>query len=86
MHIVLLTFGNSRGVLLPKSMLAQVGLAGKTVADLSVQDGSIVIKPLASPRAGWEEAAKNIALHADDTLRMGEFANADDADDADLAW
>ncbi len=83
MQIALRTFGNSRGVLLPKPMLAQVGLVGKAVADLSVQDGSIVIKPLASPRAGWGDAAKNIAAHADDTLRMGEFANADDAD---LAW
>ena len=83
MQIVLRTFGNSRGVLLPKPMLAQVGLVGKAVADLSVQDGSIVIKPLASPRAGWGEAAKNIAAQADDTLRMGEFSNADDVD---LTW
>lgn len=64
-------------------MLAQVGLVGKAVADLSVQDGSIVIKPLASPRAGWAEAAKNIASHTGDTLRMGEFSNADDVD---LTW
>jgi len=83
MQIVLRSFGNSRGVLLPKPMLAQVGLVGKAVADLSVQDGAIVIKPLSSPRAGWDEAAKNIAAHGDDNLRMGEFANADDAD---LAW
>ncbi len=68
--------GNSRGVVIPKPMLAQAGLTDE--AEISVEGGAIVLRRPAS-RAGWAEAARHVAETGDDTLVMGEFGNADDA-------
>ena len=49
--------GNSQGVLIPKPILAQLGLAG--TVDLQVRDGVIEIRPSrANPREGWAEDAR----------------------------
>ena len=70
--------------LLPKPLLAQVGLDDAAVAQVSVEDGAIVLRrPAAAPREGWAEAARKLAEKGDDALLMGEFGNADDAE---LAW
>ncbi len=69
--------GNSRGVVIPKPMLAQAGLTDE--AEISVEGGAIVLRRPAS-RAGWAEASRRVAEAGDDTLVMGEFGNADDAE------
>lgn len=74
--------GNSQGVLIPKPILAQLGLAG--TVDLQVRDGVIEIRPSrANPREGWAEDARRIAASDPDPLVWPAFANQDDAD---LAW
>ncbi len=74
--------GCSQGVLIPKPILAQVGLEGK--ADLQVRDGVIEIRPVnRNPREGWAEDAKRLADEGQDALVWPEFANEDDKD---LAW
>jgi len=84
MQIAIRTIGNSKGVLLPKPLLAQVGLNEDASAHLTVEDGAIVLRKLKRPvRQGWAEQAKAIAARGDDELVMGEFANA--ADD-ELVW
>jgi antitoxin MazE len=52
----LVRIGNSRGVRLPKPLIEQAGL-GEEV-ELTVQDGALVIRNAAHPRAGWAEAAR----------------------------
>lgn len=84
MHIVIRTIGNSKGVVLPKTLLAQAGLDNATAATVSVEQGAIVLrKPAKLARAGWAEAAKDIAAAGDNTLLMGEFGNAADQE---LTW
>ncbi|MBS1941412.1 MAG: AbrB/MazE/SpoVT family DNA-binding domain-containing protein [Bacteroidetes bacterium] len=79
MHIAIRTIGNSKGVVLPKTLLAQAGLEGVTVATVSVEQGAIVLrKPATLARAGWADAAKAIAAAGDDAMLMGEFGNAAD--------
>ncbi len=51
--------GNSRGVRLPKPFIEQAGL-GEEV-ELRVQEGAIVIQAAGPPRAGWAEAARELA-------------------------
>jgi len=76
-QIPLRAIGNSRGIVIPKPVLAQVGL--DTAVDLTVERGAIVLrKPVASVRAGWAEAARQVAERGEDALVMGEFGNADD--------
>jgi antitoxin MazE len=84
MQVTIRTIGNSRGVVLPKPLLAQAGLGDDDAAEMTVEDGAIVLRKAARPlRAGWAEAAMAVAAKGGDELVMGEFGN--DAD-AELAW
>ena len=82
MQVAIRKMGNSQGVLIPKPILAQVGLEG--TADLQVRDGVIEIRPSRrNPREGWAEDARKLAARGDDTPVWPEVANAGDAD---LVW
>ena len=44
--------GNSQGVIIPKPLLAQVGMTGE--AEMKVENGAIVLRPAKrTPRVGW---------------------------------
>ena len=74
--------GNSQGVIIPKPLLAQVGLVDE--AELVVEKDSIVLrKPRRKVRAGWAEASQRVAEAGDDALAWPEFANDGDAE---LQW
>jgi len=74
--------GNSLGIVIPKPVLAQVGLSGQ--AELTVERGAIVLrKPRKAARSGWAEAARSVANQGEDELLMGEFANTADLE---LEW
>lgn len=74
--------GNSRGIVIPKPLLAQAGL--EDAADLTVEGDAIVLRrPVNNPRAGWADDARAVAAHQDDALVMGEFGNDGDAE---LDW
>jgi antitoxin MazE len=82
MEVAIRKMGNSQGVLIPKPILAQVGLDG--AADLQVRDGVIEIRPLRrNPREGWAEDARRVAAQEGDALVWPELAN--EGDDA-LVW
>jgi len=84
MQITIRDIGNSKGVVLPKPLLAQAGLDNQTTADMSVENGAIVLRrPAKAPRAGWAEAALALAAQGGDELLMGEFGNVGDAE---LSW
>jgi len=75
--------GNSQGVLIPKPILAQVGLQ-EGEAEMTVEGDAIVlrrVKPEA--RAGWAEACKALGSSGADALVWPEFGNAGDED---IAW
>ena len=79
MQIAIRRIGNSKGVVIPKSMLAMTGLQDVEFAAVAVENGSIVLrKPEKPVREGWAEAAATIAAKGGDELLMGEFGNADD--------
>ena len=82
MEVAIRKMGNSQGVLIPKPILAQVGLEG--TADLQVRDGVIEIRAIRrNPREGWAADARRLAQRGDDALVWPELANAADAE---LAW
>ena len=83
-HVSIRQIGNSRGVVIPKPVLAQLGLDAKGGVEMTIEDGALVLRRPASPaRTGWAEAAKRIAGAGDDKLVMGEFGNAEDSE---LVW
>jgi antitoxin MazE len=82
MEVAIRKMGNSQGVLIPKPILAQVGLEG--TADLQVRDGVIEIRPIRrNPREGWAKDAERLAQEGEDALVWPELANQDDDD---LVW
>ncbi len=77
MEVAIRKMGNSHGVLIPKPILVQLGIAG--VADLQVRNGVIEIRPVKrNPRESWTEDARRLASEADDGLVWPEPANAGD--------
>ena len=88
-HVSIRKIGNSQGVVIPKPVLAQLGLTGEAGAEMTIEGGALVLrKPVlrkraGAPRRGWAEAAKKIADSGDDALTIGEFGNAADKD---LTW
>jgi antitoxin MazE len=61
-HIV--RIGNSRGVRLPKLLLAQTGLADEV--EVEAQGHQLIIRPVRAPRAGWAEAFAGMAAAGED--------------------
>ena len=84
MEIAIRNIGNSKGVVIPKPLLAQAGLEGESTALVQVENGSIVLsKPSKPLREGWAEAAAEVSAQGEGDLLMGEFGNAEDAE---LRW
>lgn len=82
MQVTIRKIGNSQGVLIPKPILAQVGL--DDVAELQVNNGVIEIRPAPrNPREGWAKDSQRIAEAGDDVLAWPEFGNEGDAE---LVW
>ena len=70
MEIAIRNIGNSKGVVLPKPLLAQAGLDAESTAEIAVENGAIVLrKPAKAPRAGWAEAAARLAEQGGDAGR-----------------
>jgi len=77
MEVAIRKMGNSQGVLIPKPILAQVGLEG--TADLQVRDGVIEIRAiLRNPREGWADDARRLAAQGGDVLIWPEVSNEGD--------
>ena len=84
MEVAIRQIGNSKGVVLPKPLLAQAGLHDQSVAEISVEAGVITLRRSSQPvRAGWSDAARVIAAQGEDALLMGDFGNSQDAE---LVW
>ena len=78
----LVRIGNSRGIRLPKPLIEQAGL-GEDV-ELDLRDGTIVISNSSSPRAGWAEAAADLAATGED--RVLDAATPTRFDEEEWEW
>lgn len=58
--------GNSKGVRLPKPLLAEAGLSEEV--EIRARDGAIIISRALSVRAGWGDAARRAHERGDDRL------------------
>jgi antitoxin MazE len=84
MQIKLRPIGNSQGIVIPKPILAQLGLADAVEAEMTVERNALVVRRIPpARRSGWAEAAKKIAAAGDDSLALGDFTNENDAE---IVW
>jgi antitoxin MazE len=79
LHLQIRQIGNSRGVVIPKAILEQVGFDNQ--ADLVIEGDKLVLsKPKKNPREGWAEDSKAIFAAGEDGLVLGDFMNEGDED------
>jgi len=84
MKTSVIRIGNSRGIRIPKALLEQCRL-GDTV-ELEVQRDHLVIRPVAKPRSGWEEAFRRMAQQGDDALLDRESLSPTQWDRTEWEW
>jgi antitoxin MazE len=82
MKIPIRRIGNSQGIIIPKPLLIQLGIADEI--DMEVSEDRIVLrKPSRPVRVGWAEESRKIAAAGEDALVWPEFANEADSE---LEW
>ena len=62
----LVQIGNSKGIRLPKTVIAEAELQDEV--ELQAEPGRIVIRSAKRPREGWAEAARMLRERSDDRL------------------
>jgi antitoxin MazE len=58
--------GNSQGIRIPKLFLEQSGIESEV--EIDVQGDHLIIRSVAYPRAGWDEALAKMSENGDDLL------------------
>jgi antitoxin MazE len=58
--------GNSKGIRIPKVWLEQLGVSDEV--EMAVQDDKLVLRRPRHSREGWDEAFRQMAEAADDSL------------------
>lgn len=76
--------GNSKGIRIPKSIIEQCHLHG--AVDLEIQQGQLVIRSAAKPRAGWDQAFEEMHRLGDDHLVDQESPPASMWDRKEWTW
>lgn len=71
MHVSVIRIGNSRGIRLSKTILERYNIGDHV--DLILDNDQIIIRPLDSPRAGWEESFRRMAEQKDDELMIDDI-------------
>jgi antitoxin MazE len=79
MRLELTRIGNSRGIRIPKPLIAQCGLGD--VVELRVTPEGLVIAPHRAPRHGWRHAFSALDAAKTDMLLDSAAPNAFDSED-----
>ena len=80
----IIRIGNSHGIRIPKPLLELTGLEGDV--ELRAENGTLLIRPIAKPRAGWAEAFEEMARRGDDTLLDGDTPVPTEWDESEWEW
>jgi len=80
----IIRIGNSWGIRIPKALLEQCRLRG--TVELEVQDEHLIIRPVARPRSGWEDAFRRMAQQGDDKLLNRESWLKTQWDETEWKW
>jgi antitoxin MazE len=76
--------GNSRGIRIPKPVLAQTGIT--TEVELDVEGSRIILRAPRLPRAGWDEAFRAMRARGDDLLVHGDTTGHGAWDEDEWRW
>jgi antitoxin MazE len=84
MKTKIVKIGNSRGIRIPKPLIAQAGLQEEV--EISVEENRLVIAPAGHPRSDWAQAFRAMASKGDDSLLDDAGARAAKWDEEEWEW
>ncbi|RLD75198.1 MAG: AbrB/MazE/SpoVT family DNA-binding domain-containing protein [Bacteroidetes bacterium] len=70
MELSIIQIGNSKGFRLSKTLIEKYNIKDKV--ELILEKGYLIIKPISSPRKGWETAFKKMNENGDDQLLFND--------------
>ncbi len=76
MEVSLVKIGNSKGIMLSRSILEKYHIKDKV--ELFLEKGKIILRPVSQPREGWEEAFKKMHEAGDDELLIDDVFEDED--------
>lgn len=71
MEIQVINIGNSKGIRLSKAILKQYNISD--TLELILGKGRIILKPISTPRKGWEKSFKQMHKNGDDKLLINDI-------------
>ena len=84
MRASIIKIGNSQGIRIPKPLLDQIGI--KDDVELEVEKTQIIIRPVLSPRDGWDDAFKAMSHNKNDILLDSEDVIEHSWDEEEWQW
>lgn len=79
MEVSIIRIGNSKGIRLSKMILEKYNFRDK--AELIIEKGQIVIKPVAIPRKDWDKAFREMNKVGDDRLLFDDVFEDENLDE-----
>lgn len=70
MELSIIQIGNSKGFRLSKTLIEKYNIKDKV--EIILEKGYIILKPISSPRKGWETAFKKMNDNGDDQLLFND--------------
>ena len=70
MELSIIQIGNSKGFRLSKTLIEKYNIKDKV--ELILEKEYLILKPISSPRKGWEEAFKEMNENGDDQLLFND--------------
>lgn len=79
MELSVIKIGNSKGLRLSKTIIEKYNIKDKV--ELVLEKGYLILKPIATPRKGWESAFKEMAKNGDDELLIDDVFDNEDVEE-----
>jgi antitoxin MazE len=79
MEVSVVKIGNSKGIRFSKTIIERYNI--RDTVDLILDKGQIIIKPLTSPRKGWEKAFMDMHANDDDKLLIPDVFEDENLDE-----
>ena len=70
MELSIVQIGNSKGFRLSKTLIEKYNIKDKV--ELILEKGYLILKPISSPRKGWETVFKEMNENGDDQLLFND--------------
>ena len=84
MRTKIVKIGNSRGIRIPKPLIAQAGIQDEV--EISLEENRLVIIPAGHPRSDWAEVFRAMASRGDDSLLDNVGAMGTIWDEEEWKW